>query len=106
MAWFWLIIAGLFEVCWATGLKYTEHFSKLWPTVWVLVTMFLSVMFLEWALRTIPIGTGYAAWTGIGVLGTVIFGIAVFGESITATRIIFTVMIVGGIVGLKLTSGH
>ncbi|MGL6194733.1 MAG: DMT family transporter [Thermoguttaceae bacterium] len=104
MSWIYLIIAGLFEVCWAVSLESTNHFRKLWPSIWVLVTMFLSVMFLEWALEKIPIGTGYAAWTGIGVIGTVIFGIYFLSEPISVVRLIFLGMILFGIVGLKLTS--
>ncbi|MDF2669925.1 MAG: small multidrug resistance protein [Paenibacillus sp.] len=106
MAWILLVIAGLFEVVWAVGLKYTHGFSRLWPSVITLIGMFISFFFLSWSLKTLPIGTGYAIWTGIGAVGTVIVGMVMFGESRDLIRIMFVLMIVSGIVGLKFTSGH
>lgn len=105
MAWFILFIAGLFETVWAVALKYSESFSKLWPSVVTCVAMALSIYMLAIALRTLPLGTAYTVWTGIGAIGTVVYGILVFGESKDLIRIIFVIMIIGGIAGLKLTSG-
>jgi quaternary ammonium compound-resistance protein SugE len=104
MAWIYLIIAGLFEIGWAVGLKYTEGFTKLWPSVITIVTMILSFYFLSSAIKTIPIGTAYAIWTGIGAVGTAILGIILFGESKEFIRIFFILLIVIGIVGLKFFS--
>lgn len=102
MAWIILFLAGLFEIGWAVGLKYTDGFTKLWPSVGTLASMGVSVALLAMALRTLPLGTGYAVWTGIGTIGTVIFGIIVFQEPANALRLACIAMIVGGIVGLKL----
>ena len=102
MAWIILFLAGLFEIGWAVGLKYTDGFTKLWPTVGTLASMGVSVLLLAIALKTLPLGTGYAIWTGIGTIGTVIFGIIVFGESAEVLRLACIAMIVAGIVGLKL----
>ena len=104
MAWLYLVIAGLFEVVWAIGLKYTEGFTRLWPSIWTLAGMIASIGFLARALKTIPLGTGYAVWTGIGAVGTAIFGIVLFGESKDPVRLAFILVIVGGIVGLHITS--
>ena len=104
MAWLYLIVAGLFEIVWAIGLKYTEGFTRLWPSVWTLAGMIASIGFLARALKTIPLGTGYAVWTGIGAVGTAIFGIMLFEESKDPVRIAFILVIVGGIVGLRFTS--
>ncbi len=104
-AWLALLIAGLFEVIWATGLKYTDGFTKLWPTVGTIGAMVISVALLEYAVRQLPLGTAYAVWTGIGTLGTVILGIWLFGESADALRLLCIAMIVGGIIGLKVVSG-
>ncbi len=104
MAWIYLFIAGLFEIGWAVGLKYTEGFTKLWPSVITIVTMILSFYFLSSAVKTIPIGTAYAIWTGIGAVGTAILGIFLFGESKEFIRIFFILLIVIGIVGLKIFS--
>ncbi len=104
MAWVYLVLAGLFEVCWAIGLKYTEGFTKLWPTVWTALSMLVSLVLLGLALKTLPVGTGYAVWTGIGAVGTVILGIALLGEPATAGRLVCVGLIVAGIVGLKLTA--
>lgn len=108
MDWVYLVIAGLLEIGWAIGLKYTEGFSKLWPTVGTLCAMIASFAFLAAALKTIPIGTGYAVWTGIGAVGTAIFGMAFLGESREVLRLLCIVLIVAGVVGLKFasTSGH
>jgi len=104
MAWIYLIIAGLFEIGWAIGLKYTEGFTKLWPSVITIATMILSFYFLSTAVKTIPIGTAYAIWTGIGAVGTAILGIFLFGESKEFIRIFFIFLIVIGIIGLKIFS--
>jgi quaternary ammonium compound-resistance protein SugE len=104
MAWICLLIAGLMETAWAVGLKYTAGFTKLWPSLWTLAGMAISFYFLSLALKTIPIGTGYAVWTGIGAVGTAILGIVLFGESHSVTRILCIAMIVAGIAGLRLAS--
>lgn len=101
MAWVILLVAGLFEVTWAIGLKYTEGFSRLWPSVFTLVAMVISVVLLSLALRSIPVGTGYAVWTGIGAVGTALLGILLFKEPATAARLVCIGLIVAGIVGLK-----
>lgn len=105
MAWVYLLIAGLLETVWAVGLKYTEGFTKLWPSVGTLVAMAASIFLLSVALRTLPIGTGYAIWTGIGTVGVAIMGVMLFGESLSLLRMLFLLMIVVGILGLKLVSG-
>ena len=104
MAWVYLIIAGLLEIAWAIGLKYTAGFSRLWPSVLTLTAMIVSFGFLSQALKTIPIGTGYAVWTGIGAAGTAVIGMIYLGESREALRILCIVMIIAGVVGLKLFS--
>ncbi len=104
MAWLILAIAGLFEMGWAIGLKYTEGFSRLWPTVWTIIAMTISVIMLGIAMRTLPVGTAYAVWTGIGTVGTVILGIYLFGDSADAGRLLCVGLIVAGIIGLKLLS--
>lgn len=104
MAWFYLIIAGLFETAWAVALKYSEGFTRLWPSVVTIAAMAISIYLLAISLKTLPLGTAYTVWTGIGAIGTVIYGIMVFGESKDLLRILFVIMIVGGIVGLKITS--
>lgn len=106
MAWFFLFIAGIFEIGWAVGLKYTEGFTKLWPSVGTLLAMIASFLFLSHALKTLPLGTAYAVWTGIGAVGTALAGIFFFGESREVLRIICLLLIVAGIAGLKLTSAH
>ena len=108
MAWIYLVIAGLLEIGWALGLKYTEGFSKLWPSVATIGIMIASFGFLAAALKTIPVGTGYAVWTGIGAAGTAIIGMAFLGESREVMRILCLVLIVAGVVGLKFasSSGH
>jgi quaternary ammonium compound-resistance protein SugE len=104
MAWIVLFVAGLFEIGWAIGLKYTDGFTRLWPTVWTLLSMAISVGLLGLALKTLPVGTGYAVWTGIGTIGTAILGIVLFGESVAAMRLACIGLIVAGIVGLKLVT--
>lgn len=104
MAWIHLIVAGLLEIFWAICLKYTDGFSKLWPSVLTIAGMIASFYFLAQALKTIPVGTGYAIWTGIGAAGTAILGIILFSESATWPRLACIGLIVAGIVGLKLTS--
>jgi quaternary ammonium compound-resistance protein SugE len=104
MPWIILFVAGLLEVGWAIGLKYTEGFTRLWPSVGTVAAMVLSVSLLGLAMRTLPVGTAYAVWTGIGAVGTVILGIVLFSEPATAARLGCVGLIVAGIVGLKLSS--
>lgn len=104
MAWTLLFIAGLFEVGWAIGLKFTEGFSRLWPTIGTAASMIISVVLLGWAMRSLPVGTAYAVWTGIGAVGTVVLGIILFGDPVNPSRILCVGLIVAGILGLKLTS--
>lgn len=104
MSWALLFLAGLCEVGWAVGLKYTEGFTRLVPTLLVLAAMGASVWMLAIALRTIPVGTGYAVWTGIGAVGTAILGMYLFGESRDVLRIVSILLIVAGIAGLKLVT--
>jgi quaternary ammonium compound-resistance protein SugE len=104
MAWALLVVAGLFEVGWAIGLKYTEGFTRLWPSVWTVAAMIVSIVLLGLALRSIPVGTGYAVWTGIGAVGTALLGIVLFGDPATAARLACIALIVCGIAGLKLVS--
>lgn len=104
MAWVILFIAGLFEVGWAVGLKYTEGFTRLWPTVWTAVSMVISLWLLGLAMKSLPVGTAYASWVGVGAVGTAILGIILFGESANAGRVISIGLIVAGIVGLKLST--
>jgi quaternary ammonium compound-resistance protein SugE len=106
MAWIYLIIAGLLEIGWAIGLKYTEGFSKLWPSVATLCAMIASFGLLAAALKHIPVGTGYAVWTGIGAAGTAIIGMVFLGESREVLRIFCLVLIVAGVVGLKFASAR
>lgn len=102
MAWFTLLLAGLLEIGWAIGLKYTQGFTRLWPSVATLASMLASLLLLACALRTLPLGTAYAIWTGIGAVGTVVLGIILFGEPATAGRLVCVGLIVTGIAGLKL----
>jgi quaternary ammonium compound-resistance protein SugE len=102
MAWVILFVTGLLETGWAIGLKYTEGFSRLWPSVWTILAMVLSLFLLSHALKSLPIGTAYAVWTGIGAFGTAVLGIVLFGEPATAARLISIGLIVSGIIGLKL----
>jgi quaternary ammonium compound-resistance protein SugE len=105
MAWLYLIIAGLLEVGWAIGLKYTAGFTRLWPSVFTMVAMIASIVFLAQALKAIPVGTGYAVWTGIGAIGIAVLAIVLFSESTNPGRLLSIALIVVGIMGLKLTSG-
>lgn len=102
MPWFILVIAGLMEVGWAVGLKYTEGFTRLWPSVGTVAAMIGSVVLLGVAMRSLPLGTAYAVWTGIGAIGTALFGIFVLGESMATLRLVSLALIFAGIVGLKL----
>ena len=102
MAWLLLLAAGLLEIVWAVGLKYTEGFTRLWPSVVTVAAMVLSMVLLGLSVRTLPLGTAYAAWTGIGTVGTVLMGIALFGDSASLMRLFCVLLIVSGIVGLKL----
>ncbi|HEU0070004.1 MAG TPA: quaternary ammonium compound efflux SMR transporter SugE [Alphaproteobacteria bacterium] len=104
LAWAFLLLAGLFEIVWAIGLKYTDGFTRLVPSAITLAGMAVSIGFLSLALRHIPIGTGYAIWTGIGAVGVAIAGMVLFGEPRDALRILFILLIVAGIIGLKIVS--
>lgn len=106
MAWLLLVLAGLFEIGWAIGLKYTEGFTRFWPSVGTLAAMVLSVVLLGIAMKSLPVGTSYAVWVGVGAVGTAILGMVLFGEAATMGRIASLALIVAGIVGLKLSSGH
>lgn len=105
MSWIFLLIAGVFETAWAIGLKYTEGFTKLYPSLWTAASMILSLYFLSLSLKTLPIGTAYAVWTGIGALGAFIFGIVLFKEPVEFWRIFFISLLIISLVGLKSTSG-
>src|SRR5690606_34884334 len=104
MNWFILFIAGLFEVGWAIGLKYTEGFTRLWPTLGTLVALVISMGLLGVAMKSLPVGTAYAVWVGIGAVGTAILGIVLFGEAANLGRLISLALIVAGIIGLKLAT--
>ena len=104
MAWFILALAGLAEVGWAIGLKYTDGFSRLWPSIGTGAAMLVSLWLLGLALKSLPLGTAYAVWTGIGTIGTVILGIILFGESAAPLRLACIALIVAGIAGLKLVT--
>jgi quaternary ammonium compound-resistance protein SugE len=106
MAWIVLVAAGLFEIGWAVGLKYTDGFTRLVPTALTVASMVVSLALLGLALRTLPLGTAYAVWTGVGTVGTAILGIWLFGESAAALRLACIGLIVAGIVGLKLVSAE
>ena len=103
MAWVILVLAGLFEVGWAIGLKYTEGLTRLWPTLWTVLAIVSSLWLLAIAMKSLPIGTAYSVWVGVGVVGTVILGIVLFEEPINATRLISIMLIIVGIIGLKVT---
>ena len=104
MAWMYLVIAGVFEVAWAVGLKYTEGFTRLWPSAGTVTAMIVSFLFLAESLKSIPVGTGYAVWTGIGAAGTAVMGMILFDESRDVVRILCILTIVAAIAGLKLSS--
>lgn len=102
MPWVILVVAGLFEITWAIGLKYTDGFTRFWPTVGTLIALVISMGLLGLAVRSLPIGTAYAVWTGIGAVGTVILGIALMGDPATPARLVCVGLILAGIVGLKI----
>lgn len=104
MAWIILVVAGLFEVGWAVGLKYTDGFTRLWPTVWTVLAMLVSLGLLGMAMKSLPVGTAYSVWVGVGAVGAVILGIVLLGEPVSAARVISVVLIIAGIIGLKLAS--
>ena len=104
MDWIILVLAGLFETGWAIGLKYTDGFTRLWPTVWTGIAMVISLWLLGIALKTLPVGTAYSVWVGVGAVGTVILGIALLEEPANAARLISVALIIGGIIGLKLAT--
>lgn len=104
MAWAILVLAGLFEVGWAIGLKYTEGFTRVWPTVWTVLAMAISLWLLGIAMKTLPLGTAYSIWVGVGAVGTVILGIVLLGEPANAARLISVGLIIAGIVGLRLAT--
>jgi quaternary ammonium compound-resistance protein SugE len=104
MAWIYLTVAGLFEIAWAIGLKYTDGFTRLLPSLWTVASMILSIVLLGLALRTLPVGTAYAVWTGIGAVGTAALGIYLFAEPATVARLLCIGLILSGIIGLKLVT--
>jgi quaternary ammonium compound-resistance protein SugE len=104
VAWGILVVAGLFEIGWAIGLKYTDGLTRPWPTVWTALSMLISVVLLGIAMKDLPVGTAYAVWTGIGAVGTVVLGILLFGDPATAGRLSCIGLILAGIVGLRLVS--
>ncbi len=104
IAWIILFVAGLFETAWAIGLKYSNGFTKLWPSVFTVIAMAISIWLLSISLKTLPVGSAYAVWTGIGAVGTAILGIILFHESKDILKILFILMIVAGLVGLRLVS--
>ena len=106
MSWTILFLAGLFEVAWAVGLKYTEGFTRLWPSVGTVAAMAVSFYLLAVAMRSLPLGTAYAVWVGIGAVGTAILGIVLFNEPANAGRLVSLGLILAGIIGLKLASGQ
>ena len=104
MAWLILVLAGLLEVGWAVGLKYTQGFTRLWPSVWTIAAMVVSMWLLSIAVKSLEVGTAYSVWVGIGAVGTVALGIVLFAEPASALRLASVALIVAGIVGLRLTS--
>ncbi len=104
MNWIVLILAGVFEIGWAIGLKYTDGFTRFWPTAGTVLSMVISVGLLGIALKTLPVGTAYAVWVGVGAVGTAVLGIILFGEPVTVGRLLSLALILAGIVGLKLAS--
>jgi quaternary ammonium compound-resistance protein SugE len=103
-SWLVLIVAGLFEVGWAIGLKYTEGFTRLWPTVWTALALLVSMALLGWAVKALPVGTAYAVWVGVGAVGTAVLGVVLLGEAASIGRVASIALIVAGIVGLKLAT--
>jgi quaternary ammonium compound-resistance protein SugE len=104
MAWVILVIAGLFEIGWAIGLKYTEGFTRLWPTIWTALAMIASLWLLGIAMKSLPVGTAYTVWVGVGAVGTVVLGIVLLAEPANAARLISVALIIAGIIGLKLAT--
>ena len=104
MAWVILCVAGLFEVGWAIGLKYTEGFSRLWPSVWTALAMIISLWLLGLAMKSLPVGTAYSVWVGVGAVGTVILGIVLLDEPANTSRLVSVALIVAGIIGLKIAT--
>jgi quaternary ammonium compound-resistance protein SugE len=104
MAWIVLVAAGLFEVAWAIGLKYTQGFTRLWPTVGTVLAMIISLWLLGIAMNSLPVGTAYSVWVGVGAVGTVVLGIVLLGEPANAARLVSVALIVAGIIGLKLAT--
>lgn len=104
MSWMILFVAGLFEIGWAVGLKYTQGFTRLWPSVGTLAAMSASVFLLAMAMKNLPVGTAYAVWTGVGAIGTAVLGIYLFGESASAARLVSIAAIAAGIIGLRVFS--
>jgi quaternary ammonium compound-resistance protein SugE len=104
MSWLVVFLAGLFEIAWAIGLKYTDSYTRVWPTIGTVLAMIISVGLLGVAMKSLPVGTAYAVWVGVGAIGTAILGIVLFGEPANAGRLISLGLIVAGIVGLKLAS--
>jgi quaternary ammonium compound-resistance protein SugE len=106
MAWIYLLVAGIFEIVWAIGLKYTNGFTKFWPSVVTVIGMIVSFYYLSQATKVLPIGTAYTIWTGIGAAGAVILGIILFNEPKTLLRFMFLAFVITGIIGLKVTAGN
>ncbi len=106
MAWLFVFIAGLFEIVWAIAMKYSDGFSKLWPSAITVAGMLMSFFLLSYALKTLPVGTTYAVWTGIGAAGTAVMGMLLFGESREALRLLCIGLIIAGILGLPLVDNH
>ena len=104
MAWTYLIIAGILEIGWAIGLKYTEGFTRLWPSVGTIAAMIVSFGLLSWSMRVLPLGTAYTVWTGIGAVGAFILGILVLGEAANASRIVAALLIVSGLLLMNLST--
>ena len=104
MAWIMLCIAGVFEIGWAIGLKYTEGFTRPGPSIATAIAIAMSMLLLAWSIRTLPVGTAYAVWTGIGAVGTAVLGIVLFGEPAAVARLVCIGLIVAGVVGLKLVT--
>src|SRR5215475_574663 len=104
MAWVILVVAGLFEVGWAIGLKYTEGFTRLWPTLWTALSMLISLWLLGIAMQSLPVGTAYSIWVGVGAVGTVLLGVVVLGEPANTARMVSVGLIIAGLIGLKLAT--
>lgn len=104
MAWFVLFIAGLFEIGWAVGLKHTHGFSRLWPTLGTLACMVISLGLLGWSMKSLPVGTAYSTWVGIGTVGTVAVGVVCLGEPMGLARLLSVGLVIAGVVGIKLTA--